>query len=150
MTHLFLWPLSYVFVACWHFHDNTSWKVTEKTPNLEDPYIEFCNSIWPHLYTVGNIFLLAKHFQKTPKSENAQKCPKMSFLSIRELLSMIATYDTRVVSYTYVGSACIFMAMICIWTCMSQRLVFVWHLSLFQVPSFEPFDLGFSTLSILN
>ena len=28
------------------------------------------------------------------------------------------------ISYTYVGSACIFMAMFCIWTCMSQRSVF--------------------------
>ena len=54
------------------------------------------------------------------------------------------------ISYTYVGSTCIFMAMFCIWTCMSQWSVFVWHLSLFQVPLFEPFDLGFSALSILS
>ena len=54
------------------------------------------------------------------------------------------------ISYTYVVSACIFMVIICIWTCMSQRSVFVWHLSLFQVPLFEPFDLGFSALSILS
>ena len=113
MTHLFLWPLSYVFVACWHFHDDTSWKVTKshwKTPNLEDPYLEFCNSIWPHFYTIGKIFLLAKTCYKTPRSENAQNTLKMSFLmcmrvSLRkptylcELLYIIVTYTLNTQLY---------------------------------------------------
>ena len=30
MTHLFLWPLSHDFIACWHFHDDTSWKSLKK------------------------------------------------------------------------------------------------------------------------
>ena len=34
------------------------------------------------------------------------------------------------ISYTYVGSACIFMAMLCIWTCMYQRSVFLTFISL--------------------
>ena len=66
-------------------HVDTSWKslkVTKKTPNLEDPYLEFCNTAWPHLYTVGNLFQLAKTFQKTPKSENAQKYPKNEFFDV--------------------------------------------------------------------
>ena len=103
MTHLCLWPLSYVFVACRHFHNDTSLKVTKKTPNLEDPYLEFCNFVWPHLCIVGKIFLLAKTFQKTPKSENAQKCPKNEFLMctrlslrkpayVHELLYIIVAY----------------------------------------------------------
>ena len=80
-----------------------SLKVTEKTPNLEDPYLEFCNSIWPHLCTVGKIFLLAKTFQKTPKSENAQKYHKNEFfvctrLSLKEtrVRTRLALYNTRV------------------------------------------------------
>ena len=35
----------------------------------------------------------------------------------------ILSDDDSFISYTYVGSAYIFMAMICIWTCMSQRSV---------------------------
>ena len=50
-----------------------SLNVTKKTPKLEDPYLQLCNSIWPHLYTIGMISLLAKTFKKTPKYENAQK-----------------------------------------------------------------------------
>ena len=106
MTHLFLWPLSHHFIACRHFHDDTSWKslkVIEKTPNLKDPYLEFCNSVWPHLYTVGKVFVLAKTFQKTWKSEMPKSTPKISFLmcmwvSLRkptyvcELLYIIVTY----------------------------------------------------------
>ena len=78
--------------SCDHFpmissHVDTSWKslkVIEKTPNLEDLYIEFCNSVWPHLYTVGNWFQLAKTFQKTPRSKNAKKyCKNDFFMSIR-------------------------------------------------------------------
>ena len=57
-------------------------KVIEKIANLEDPYIEFYNSIWSHLYTVGKVFMLAKTFQKTPKSENAQKYPKNEFFDV--------------------------------------------------------------------
>ena len=93
MTHLYLWLLSHDFVACRHFHDDTSWKVTKKTPNLEETYLEFCNSVWPHLHTVGKIFLLAKTFQKTPKSENAQKYPKNEFfLSICDFSLRKPTY----------------------------------------------------------
>ena len=65
MTHLFLWPLSYVFVACQHFHDDTSrksLKVTEKKPKLEEPYVEFYNYVLPNLYTVGKVVQLAKTF----------------------------------------------------------------------------------------
>ena len=75
MTHVCLWPLSHDSVVCRHFHDDTSWKVTKKTPKLEDPYIEFCNSIWPHPCTVGNIFMLAKTLLQTPKSKNSHKYP---------------------------------------------------------------------------
>ena len=112
MTHLFLWPLSHDSVACWRIPWRHFMKVTEKTPNLEDIYLEFCNSIWPHLYTVGNTFMLAKHFQKTPKFENAQKFPKNEFfLSIRDfplrkpayvrnLLYIIPTY-IRELLYTW-------------------------------------------------
>ena len=57
-------------------------KVTEKTPNLEDPYIEFSNSIWTCLYMFGKVFLLANHFQKTTKSKNAQKYPKNEFFDV--------------------------------------------------------------------
>ena len=74
-------------------HVDTSWKslkVTEKTPILEDPYLEFCNSIWPHFYTVGKVFQLAKTFQKTPKFENAQKYLKMHFF-VYAWLSLCAT-----------------------------------------------------------
>ena len=106
MTHLYLWPLSHIIIACRHFHDDTSWKslkVIEKTPNLEDPYLEFCNSVWPHLYTVRKVFQLAKTSQKTPKSENAKKYPQNYFLMctwlslrkpvyIRELLYIIVVY----------------------------------------------------------
>ena len=106
MRNIFLWPLSHDFIACWHFHDDTSWKslkVTEKKDNLEDPYLEFCNLVWTHIYLVGKIFLLAKNFQKTPKSENVQKYPKNEFILctrlslrklmyIRELLYIIVAY----------------------------------------------------------
>ena len=51
-------------------------KVTEKAPILEDPYLEFCNSVWPLLYTVGKVFESEKPSQKTPKYENSQKYPK--------------------------------------------------------------------------
>ena len=34
------------------------------------------------------------------------------------------------INYTYVGSACIFRAMFCIWTCMFQRSVFLTFISL--------------------
>ena len=57
-------------------------KVTENRPNLEDPYIEFCNSVWPHLYTIEKILQLAKTFRKTPKFENAQKYPKNEFFDV--------------------------------------------------------------------
>ena len=63
-----------------------------KTPNLEDLYLDFCNSVWPHLYTVGNIFQLAKTFQKTPKSKNAQKCLKNEFF----LYTWLSLKETRV------------------------------------------------------
>ena len=85
MTHLFLWPLSHDSVACWHFHDDTSWKslkVTEKTPILEDTYLEFCTSIWPHIYTVGKVSVLAKIFWNIVKSENSQKYPKNEFVYV--------------------------------------------------------------------
>ena len=103
MTHLFLWPLSHDFVTCRHFHDDTSWKSLKKKPNLEDPYLEFCHFVWPHIYTVGKIFLLAKTFQKTPKTENAQKYPKSEFLmctqiSLKEthVRTWVAIYNSRV------------------------------------------------------
>ena len=67
-------------------------KVTEKTPNLEDPYLDFCNSVWPHLCIVGKIFLLAKTFQKTPKSENSQKYTKNEFL----ICTSVFIYNSRV------------------------------------------------------
>ena len=117
MIHLYLWPLSHDSVACRHFHDNTSWKslnVIEKTPNLEDLYLEFCHSVWPHLCTVGKVFQLAKTFQKTPKSENAQKYPKNEFFClyvgclkanprmIRELLSFVPA-DVKGCSYTWLA-----------------------------------------------
>ena len=96
--HLYLWPLSHDFVACQHFM-----KVTEKTSILEDPYLEFYNSVWPHLYTVGNLFQLAKTFQKTPTFENAQKYPKNEFLmcmriSLKEthVCTRVAIYNSRV------------------------------------------------------
>ena len=104
MTHLYLWPLSHDFVACRHFHDDTSWKSLKKHLNLEDLYLEFCYFVWPHLCTVGKIFLLAKTFQKTPKSENAQKdlkneffflymtCLKANPCMIRDLLSVVPAY----------------------------------------------------------
>ena len=47
-----------------------------KTPILEGPYVEFCNSVWPLLYTIGKVSKSDKNFQKTPKSENSQKYPK--------------------------------------------------------------------------
>ena len=82
----------------WHFM-----KVIEKTPKLEDWYLELCNSVWPQLYTVGNIFLFAKTFQKTPKSEHAQKYPKneffdvyASFLKETHVHTRLAIYNTRV------------------------------------------------------
>ena len=87
MTHLFLCLCRISTHRWWHFM-----KVTEKTPNLEDPYIELYKSIWSHLCTVGNIFLLAKPFQKTPKSENAQKYPKMSFLMCTQVSLRKPTY----------------------------------------------------------
>ena len=95
MTHVCLWQLSHYLVACQHFHDDTSWKslnITEKTPNLEEPYLEFFNFVWPHLYTVGNIFQLDKTFQKTPKSQNAQKYPKNEFLTCMQLSLRKPTY----------------------------------------------------------
>ena len=96
MTHLFLWPLSHDSVTCRHFHDDTSWKslkFTEKTPNLEDPYIAFCKSVWPHIYTVGKVFLLVKTFQKTPKYENSQKYLKNAFF-LYSWLSLCATRES--------------------------------------------------------
>ena len=67
----FPWLCCMSTLLWWHFM-----KVTEKTPNLEDPYLELCNSIWPHLYTIGKVSELAKTFLKTPKSENFYKYPK--------------------------------------------------------------------------
>ena len=101
--------------SCDHFpmissHVDTSWKslkFTKKTPKLEDPYIEFYNSVWPHLYTIGKVFQLAKTFQKTPKSENAQKYPKNEFffmctwvslrtpMYVRDCLYIIPTYASK-------------------------------------------------------
>ena len=57
-------------------------KVTEKTPNLEESYLELCNSVWPHICTVGKVFVSTKTFQKTPKSKNAQKYPKNEFFDV--------------------------------------------------------------------
>ena len=99
MTHLFLWPLSHDYVACWHFHDDTSWKVTEKKPNLEYPYLDFCNSIWPHIYAIRNIFQLSKNFHRTPKYENAQKYPKNEFLMCTQLSLKETRVRTRVAIY---------------------------------------------------
>ena len=104
MTHLYLWPLSHVSVACRHFHDDTSrksLKVTKKTPDLDDPYLELCNSVWPHLCTVRNTSMLAKTFQKTPKSEISQKYPKNDLFS---MCHWIFVYDhmlmlIRIVSF---------------------------------------------------
>ena len=89
------------------------WKSLKKNPTWRT-YIEFCNFVWPHLYTVGNIFLLTKTFQKTPKSENAQKYPKNEFFClyttclkanpwmIRELLSFVPA-DIKICSYTWLS-----------------------------------------------
>ena len=76
-------------------------------------------------------------------------CGHDSFRFVMAPFFILSDHDSFI-SYTYVGSAYIFMVMICMWTFVSKRSVFVWHLSLFQVPLFEPFDLGFSALSILN
>ena len=74
-------------------------KVTEKTPKLEDPYLEFCNSIWPHLYTVRKVFLLAKTFHKTPKFENAHKYPKNEFFDVYTSFLKETHVHTRVAIY---------------------------------------------------
>ena len=98
MAYLYLWPLSHDSVAWWHFI-----KVTEKTPNLEDPYVEFCNSIWPLICIFGKVLLLAKTFWKTQNSENSQKYPKndifyahVSFLKETRMLYMTCLYNTCV------------------------------------------------------
>ena len=70
--------------SCDHFpmipsHVDTSWKslkFTEKTPNLEEPYPELYNSVWPIICTVGKVFKLETILQKTPKLINFQKHPK--------------------------------------------------------------------------
>ena len=78
-------------------------KVTEKTPKLEDPYLYLCNSILPHLYTIGKVLQLDKNFQKTPKYENAQKYPKneffdvyMSFLKETRVRMRVAIYNSHI------------------------------------------------------
>ena len=48
---------------------------------------------------------------------------------IWRLFCILSDHDSFI-SYTYVGSACIFMAMFCTWTCMSERLVFLTFISL--------------------
>ena len=80
-----------------------SLKVTEKTPNLEDPYIELYNFVWPHLYAIAKIFQLSKTFQQTWKSENSQKYPKNEFLictwlSIKEtrICTRVAIYNSHI------------------------------------------------------
>ena len=55
--------------------------------------------------------------------------PPFSFVAMTPLdliwrIFCILNDHDSFISYTYVGSTCIFMAMICIWTCMSQRSVF--------------------------
>ena len=78
-------------------------KFIEKIPNLEDPYLEFYNSVWPLVCTVWNKFQLAKTFQKIRKSENAQKYHKndlfyvhVSFLKETHVRTWLSIHNTRV------------------------------------------------------
>ena len=80
-----------------------SLKVIEKTTNLEDPYLEFYNSVWPQFYTIGKVFLLAKTFSMTLKSKNAYKYPKYeffyvyaSFLKETHVHMRVAIYNSHV------------------------------------------------------
>ena len=49
-------------------------------------------------------------------------CGHDSFRFDMALFCILSDHDS-LISYTYVGSTCIFMAIICIWTCMSQRSI---------------------------
>ena len=82
-------------------------KSLKKTPNLEDLYLKFCNSIWPHLYTIGNIFLLAKTSRRHQSLKIPRNTLKMSFfvytrLALKETRVWHATcqlYNLRVILY---------------------------------------------------
>ena len=57
----------------WHFM-----KFTEKTPNLEDPYLEFCNIVLSHLSTIGKVSESDKTFQKPQSLKIPKSTLKMS------------------------------------------------------------------------
>ena len=109
--------MSHVDTSMTTLHEK-SLKVIEKTPNLEDLYLEFCNFVWPHLYTIGKVFMLAKTFQKTPKSENVQKYPKKeyfdvyaSFLKETHIRTWLDIYNTHVhLKYvTFYIATCVYL-----------------------------------------
>ena len=126
MTHLFLWPLSHVFTACRHFHDDTSWKSLKKHLNWRT-YI--LSSITPFdliSTLLERYFSWIKNFRRHQSLKMPRNTLKMIFFDV------YASFlnETRVCTRVAIYNTCIHLKYVNFYITTWIHLLCTWLLSL--------------------
>ena len=92
MTHLYLWPLSHDFVACRHFHDDTSWKSLKKHLTWRTHILSYVTPFDLIFAPLERYFCELKLSRRHLSLKMPRNTLKMSFWCVRDFPSRKPTY----------------------------------------------------------